>query len=190
MQDVAAGQVNADLSPEPIALPLVQAGRVRVSASSRAQRSPCPTYRPTDLPTFKAVGPPGPSPHERLGAFVPGSTPAALTGAASAALALVVGAQGPPEASATAATVPQASTAAGLGMALRNGYGFWFIVFRPTIVDPPWREPEIWQRNRAPLAPFMERIPLNNSPFQQLAAVVLAVDTGIHIFDPVADVQL
>ena len=71
-----------------------------------------------------------------------------------------------------------------------GSFGFRGIVLRPAVFGPARREPEFRQLNRATLTPFLKGPPFDDCPFQQLAVVVRAVDTGIDTIQPVADMEL
>jgi tripartite-type tricarboxylate transporter receptor subunit TctC len=132
LQDLAGGQISAVLSTEPSALPLIQAGRLRALATSWEQRSP---FLP-DVPTLKELGLPRLTQREWFGAFVSRGTPAATIATANEELALAVGAPGTREAWATAAIVPQRSTASELGAVLRSEYDFWGPIIKASGFTP------------------------------------------------------
>lgn len=82
----AAGEVAATLGTEASARPLVQAGKLRVLATTWAERSP---FFP-QVPTFAEQGLPALTQREWFGAFMPARTPAATVQAMADALRAVL----------------------------------------------------------------------------------------------------
>jgi tripartite-type tricarboxylate transporter receptor subunit TctC len=74
LQDLLGGQVASTVGVLGIALPHIQAGKLRALATSGAERSP---FLP-DVPTLKEAGYPGLEITEWQGLFVPAKTPPAI----------------------------------------------------------------------------------------------------------------
>jgi tripartite-type tricarboxylate transporter receptor subunit TctC len=72
MQDLLGGQIAANITVLPAALPQVQAGRIRALATTGSQRSPWLAQ----VPTFKEAGYPAVESDEWFGIFLPARTPA------------------------------------------------------------------------------------------------------------------
>jgi tripartite-type tricarboxylate transporter receptor subunit TctC len=82
INDVVGGQIASSMTPVGDCLPFAKAGKLRVLASSGAQR---PAYLP-DVPTFTEQGFPEIVADEWFGFFAPAKTPANVIAAASTAI--------------------------------------------------------------------------------------------------------
>src|SRR5262249_2685258 len=74
MQDLLGGQIAANITVLPAALPQVQSGKIRALATTGAQRSPWLA----DVPTLKEAGFPALESVEWFGILVPARTPAEI----------------------------------------------------------------------------------------------------------------
>jgi tripartite-type tricarboxylate transporter receptor subunit TctC len=121
MQAAAAGEVACALATEASARPLVQAGRLRVLATTGAERS---ALFP-QAATFKQLGWPALTQKEWYGAFMPARTPkATLTAAADAWRTASMDAD-VKDTWERAGLLVEASTPAQLQAALRSEHDFW-----------------------------------------------------------------
>jgi len=82
INDVVGGQIASSMTPVGDCLPFAKAGKLRVLATSGAQR---PAYLP-DVPTFTEQGFPEIVADEWFGFFAPAKTPANVIAAASTAI--------------------------------------------------------------------------------------------------------
>jgi tripartite-type tricarboxylate transporter receptor subunit TctC len=121
MQAVAAGDIASALGTEASARPLAQAGRLRVLATTGAERSP---FFP-DVPTFREQGLPPLTQREWFGAFVPARTPTATVQAASDALRAVLREPDVRDAWERTGLLLESSTPDALRAAMRADYAFW-----------------------------------------------------------------
>lgn len=132
MQAAAAGELAAALATETSARPLQQAGRLRVLATTWAERSP---FFPT-VPTFREQGLPALTQREWFGVLAPARTPAPPLEALADALRALAQDADVRQAWDKAALVPEASTPAQLAAAMRQEHAFWGALVKATGFTP------------------------------------------------------
>ena len=121
MQSVAAGDVASALGTESSARPLAQAGRLRVLATSGADRSP---FFP-QVATFREEGLVRLTQREWFGAFMPARTPDAVVRGAAEALRAVLQEPDVRAVWERAGLLVESSTPVALLAAMRSEYDFW-----------------------------------------------------------------
>ncbi len=132
MQAAAGGQVAAALATEASALPLEQAGRLRVIATTGTERSAWFAQ----APTFRELGYPQLAQREWFAAFMPAKAPAAAIASASDAMRAALG---EPEVQALwrkTGLHPDSSTPAELQRAMRTEHDFWGPIIRASGFTP------------------------------------------------------
>jgi tripartite-type tricarboxylate transporter receptor subunit TctC len=132
MQDVAAGQVTSALATESAALALEQAGKLRVLATSGAERS---AFFPR-ASTFRELALPALEQREWFGVFAPARTPTMTVEAVAEVIRTTL-----PDADAWAAwhrigLSIDVSTPAQLQSALRHEYEFWAPIVKASGFTP------------------------------------------------------
>ena len=121
MQGAAAGEVPCAVATEAGARPMVQAGKLRVLATSGVDRS---TFFPR-TPTFAQLGLPALTQREWFGAFMPARTPSTMVAAVADAWRATAQDADVREAFDRVGIRVEASTPAELQAALRSEHDFW-----------------------------------------------------------------
>ena len=121
MQGAAAGEVPCALATEAGARPLVQAGKLRVLATSATERS---TFFPR-VATFAQLGMPVLTQREWFGVFVPARTPSATVAAIAEAWRVAAADADVRETFDKVGVRVEALAPAGLRAALRTEHDFW-----------------------------------------------------------------
>jgi tripartite-type tricarboxylate transporter receptor subunit TctC len=132
MQAAAGGQVSAVLATEASAIPLAQAGKLRVLATSTTDRS---NFFP-QAPTFRELGFPGLAQREWFAAFMPAKTPAAAVAVASEGLRAALREPEVQELWRKTGLSAEGSTPAELQRALRSEHDFWGPIIRASGFTP------------------------------------------------------
>ena len=132
MQAAAAGEVAATFSTEASARPLQQAGKLRVLATTWAERSP---FFPQTA-TFREQGVERMTLREWFGAFLPAHTPAAVVQAAAEQLRAALQAADVRETWDKTALVVESTTPARLATAIRDEHDFWATVVKTSGFTP------------------------------------------------------
>jgi tripartite-type tricarboxylate transporter receptor subunit TctC len=132
MQAVAAGEVSSALATEGSARSLVQAGRLRVLATSGADRSP---FFPQTA-TFREQGLPHLTRREWYGAFVPARTPAGTVQDTAEALRAVLQEQDVRNAWEQVSLVVESNSPAQLLATMRTEHEFWGELVKATGFTP------------------------------------------------------
>jgi tripartite-type tricarboxylate transporter receptor subunit TctC len=128
----ASGEVAASLSTEAGARPLVQAGKLRVLATSGSDRSP---FYP-QVPTFREQGLPALTQREWFGAFMPPRAPAAAVQAMADALRAVLQEADVRDTWERAGLLADASGPTALQAAMRSEHAQWGMVVKSTGFTP------------------------------------------------------
>lgn len=132
MQSAAGGQVSAALSTEASAIPMVQAGKLRILATTGSDRS---VFFP-QVPTFRELGFPALAQREWFAAFMPAKTPAAWVAAASEAIRTALREPEVLELWRKTGLATEGSTSAELQRALRSEHDFWGPIIRASGFTP------------------------------------------------------
>jgi tripartite-type tricarboxylate transporter receptor subunit TctC len=132
MLAAAGGHVAAALSTENAALALEQGGKLRVIATTGAERS---AIFP-NVPTFAELGYRALAQREWFGAFMPARTPPAMVEAASAAIRTALAESEIREAWHKLGLAAQSSTPAVLQQTVRTDYDFWGPIIRASGFTP------------------------------------------------------
>ncbi|MEO6746743.1 MAG: tripartite tricarboxylate transporter substrate-binding protein [Caldimonas sp.] len=132
MQAAAAGEVPCALSTEPAARPFVQAGKLRVLATSAADRS----IFFAGAPTFAQLGLPALTQREWFGVFMPARTPAPAVAALADVWRAVAQDADVRETFERVGVRVEASTPAELQAALRSEHDFWGPVVKASGFTP------------------------------------------------------
>ena len=132
MQAAAAGQCAAALATESSTLPFVQAGKLRVLATTNAQRSP---FLPQS-PTFAELGHAQLTQREWFGAFMPAGTPSATIAKAGDALRDALRQADVGEVWDKLALEPAGTTSDELQAMMRKEHDFWGPLIRSSGFTP------------------------------------------------------
>ena len=132
MQAVAGGQVSAALSTESSVVTLAQAGKVRVLATTGAERT---AFLP-QAPTFSESGYPTLAQREWFAAFMPAKTPNSIIDPAADGIAAALREPDVREVWQKIALSPESSTPSELRTALRKEHDFWGPVIRASGFTP------------------------------------------------------
>lgn len=129
---LAGGEIPVSVSTESSVLPHQRAGRVRVLATTGAQRSE--TF--PDVPTFGELGMKALVQREWFASFMPGGTPAAAAAAASDTIRSMMREPDVRETWRKAGLAPEASTPDALRHAQRAEHDFWGPIIRASGFTP------------------------------------------------------
>jgi len=132
MQAVAAGQCAAALATESSALPFTQAGRMRVLATSCAERS---AFLPA-APTFRECGFALLTQQEWFGAFMPAKTPAAAIEKVAAAIQAALRQPDIRDVWQKLGLTPEPMATSALQQAMRTETDFWRPIIRASGFTP------------------------------------------------------
>jgi tripartite-type tricarboxylate transporter receptor subunit TctC len=132
MQAAATGEVPCALSTEAGARPLVQAGKLRVLATSAADRS----ILFPQLPTFAQLGLPALTHREWFGVFMPARTPTAAVTAVADAWRSAAQQADVQETFERVGVRVEASTSAELQASLRREHDFWGSIVKASGFTP------------------------------------------------------
>ena len=132
MEAAATGEVAAALSTEAAARPMAEAGRLRVLATSGAERSP---FLP-QVPTFREQGLGRLALREWFGAFMPARTSATAVQAAADALRVALQRADTRETWARTGLLVESSSPPELLAAMRSEYDFWGPLIRDSGFTP------------------------------------------------------
>lgn len=132
MQAVGAGEVSAALATEASALALVQAGRVRVLATTGNDRS---SFLPGE-PTFRELGFANLAQREWFAAFMPAKAPAPVIASIAEGIRAALREPDVRDVWHKAALAAESSTPPELQRALRTEYDFWSPIIRASGFTP------------------------------------------------------
>ena len=119
--DVVGGQIAAMVTPSGDFIPNYKAGKLRILATSGAQRSP---YLP-DVPTFAEQGFPELAIEEWFGFLAPAKTPEHVLAAANAAVNAALKDQSVLDSLAVTGLIPHASTRQEMAASIKTEYERW-----------------------------------------------------------------
>jgi len=132
MQAAAAGEIAAALATEGAARALSAGGRVRVLATTWAERS----VQFAQVPTFNELGWPALTRHEWFGMFMPARTPAEIVDHAGSLIRTTLDSADIRETWDKASLVIDTSSAAQLRAAMRQEHDFWGHVVKASGFTP------------------------------------------------------
>lgn len=132
MQAAAGGQVSAVLATEVSAIPMVQAGKLRILATTGSDRS---VFFP-QAPTFRELGYPALAQREWFAAFMPAKTSTATVAAASEGIRAALREPEVQELWRKTGLSAEGSTPADLHRALRSEHDFWGPIIRASGFTP------------------------------------------------------